>query len=89
MNPRIVQDLIASIIDEKVQKLKNRGIIVADYDELVQRLTRIGYLESEIRQAIIELRNSNSIKIGRFSDGRGWLRELRQIDMADEDNSIK
>lgn len=89
MNPRIVQDLIASIIDEKVQKLKNRGIIVADYDELVQRLTRIGYTESEIRQAIIELRNSNSIKTSKFSNGCGWLRELRQIDIANGDNSAK
>lgn len=80
MNPQIVKDTIAAIIDDKVYKMKNRGVIVANYDELLHRLTTAGYSESEIKRAIIQLRDTGAIRTGKYRDGRGWLREIREMD---------
>lgn len=87
MNSLIVKDTIASIIDDKVYKLKNRGVIVANYDEVLHLLTAAGYSESEIKRAIIELRDTGAIRTGKFRDGRGWLREVREMDSMKNENN--
>lgn len=89
MNPQIVKDTIAAIIDDKIYKLKNRGVIVANYDELVSRLMTVGYSEVEIQHAIIDLRKTGDIRTGKYQDGKGWLREIREIDKKTdgEDNN--
>lgn len=88
MNSQIVKDTIAAIIDDKIYELKNRGVIVANYDELVHRLTTVGYSEAEIQHAIIDLRKTGDIRTGKYQDGKGWLREIREIDkITDEDGN--
>lgn len=80
MDARIVMDAIERIIYGKIQKLIDRGIIVANYDELLGKLIPIGYSEDEIREAIVELVKTRQAKAGKFEDGRGWIRDFRQID---------
>lgn len=80
MDARIVKDYILDIIDRKIEILKARGIIVASYDELLTRLLRAGYSESEVQQAIKELVRSKQAKAGKFADGKGWIRDYRNID---------
>lgn len=80
MDARIVKDYILDIIDRKIEILKARGIIVALYDELLTRLLRAGYSESEVQQAIKELVRSKQAKAGKFADGKGWIRDYRDID---------
>lgn len=93
MDARIVRDIINDIIDKKVYKLKARGIIVANYDELLYRLLPSGYTEDEVKAAIIELVRTKTIKTGKFYHGKddngndiwkGWLREFRDIDRQDD-----
>lgn len=80
MDARIVKDYILDIIDRKIEILKARGIIVALYDELLTRLLRAGYSESEVQQAIKELVRNKEAKAGKFADGKGWIRDYRNID---------
>ncbi|MCM1301966.1 MAG: hypothetical protein NC226_09630 [Bacteroides cellulosilyticus] len=88
MNPQIVKDTITAIIDDKIYKLKNRGVIVANYDELVHRLTMVGYYETEIQHAIVDLRKAGVIRTGKYQNGKGWLREIREMDKTtDEDGN--
>lgn len=80
MDARIVMDAIERIVYGKVQALIDKGIIVANYDELLARLQQMGYTEQEVREAIVTLVRTKQAKAGKFSDGRGWIRDFRQID---------
>lgn len=88
MDARIVRDVVIDIVNKKIDDLKKRGIIVANYDELLYRLQ--GYSEAEIQAAIIELVRAKMIKTGKFYHGKdengndirkGWLREIRDFDI--------
>lgn len=88
MDARIVRDVVIDIVNKKVEDLKKRGIIVANYDEVLYRLR--DYSEAEIQSAIIELVRTKSIKTGKFYHGKddngndiwkGWLREIRDFDI--------
>lgn len=90
MDSRIVKDAIDSIIRNKINDLLNRGIIVANYDELLNRLANLGYTEEDIKPAIVELVQTKQIKtgktfIGKDEQGRdmykGWLRDRRALDL--------
>lgn len=80
MEAQIVKDLILDIIDRKIEILKERGIIVATYDELLLRLNRMGYTEDEVKSAIIRLVKDKQIKTGKFANQQGWLRDFRNCD---------
>lgn len=80
MDPRIVKDTILDILNRKIEILKARGIIVVNYDELLLRLNRMGYSEEEIRPAIVELVRTKQAKAGKYADGKGWIRDYRNID---------
>lgn len=80
MEAQIVKDLILDIIDRKIEILKERGIIVATYDELLLRLNRMGYTEDEVKSAIIRLVKEKEIKTGKFANNTGWLRDFRNCD---------
>lgn len=84
MDARIVKDIILDIIDRKIEILKERGVFVVKYDELLLRLNRMGYTEEEIRSAIVTLVRSKEIKAGKFADGEGWVRDYRNIDNAND-----
>lgn len=85
MDAQIVKDVVLSIIDTKIEKLKEQGAIVAGYNEVLRYLQRLGYSEHEVQQAIRQLVGDKSVKCGKFSDGRGWLRDYRQIDRQQHD----
>lgn len=80
MDAQIVKSVILDIINSKIEILKARGIIVANYDELLLRINRMGYTEAEIRPAIVELVRTKQAKAGKFADGKGWIRDYRTID---------
>lgn len=93
MNAQVVFDTINDIIHDKVESLLSRGIIVANYDELLRSLERQGYTEDEIKVAIVELVRAKQIKTGKFYHGKdadgkdiykGWLRDYRDIDREDD-----
>ena len=79
MDARIVKDTILDILNRKIEILKARGIIVVNYDELL-RLNRMGYSEEEVRPAIVELVRTKQVKAGKYADGKGWIRDYRNID---------
>lgn len=85
MDAQIVKDVVLSITDTKIEKLKEQGVIVADYNEVLRYLQRLGYSEHEVQEAIRQLVREHSIKAGKFGDGRGWLRDYRQIDRQEHD----
>lgn len=80
MDARIVKDTILDILNRKIEILKARGIIVVNYDELLLRLNRMGYSEEEVRPAIVELVRTRQVKAGKYADGKGWIRDYRNID---------
>lgn len=80
MDARIVKDTILDILNRKIEILKARGIIVVNYDELLLRLNRMGYSEAEVRPAIVELVRTRQVKAGKYADGKGWIRDYRNID---------
>lgn len=80
MDARIVKDTILDILNRKIEILKARGIIVVNYDELLLRLNRMGYSEEEVRPAIVELVRTKQVKAGKYADGKGWIRDYRNID---------
>lgn len=84
MDAQIIKDLVNDIINRKVEMLKARGIIVVDYDELLIRLNRMGYTEQEVRPAIVELVRNKEVKAGKYADGKGWIRDYRNIDRQDD-----
>lgn len=83
MDARIVKDTILDIINRKIEILKARGIIVVNYDELILRLQRAGYTEQEVQRSIVELVRTKQVKAGKFSDGKGWIRDYRSIDKTE------
>lgn len=89
MDAQIVKDVVLSIIDTKIESLKERGVIVANYNEVLRYLQRVGYSEYEVQQAIRQLVSEHSIKAGKFEDGRGWLRDYRQIDRQEHDLQLR
>jgi Holliday junction resolvasome RuvABC DNA-binding subunit len=80
MDSRIVKDTVVAIVNRKIDELKARGVIVANYDEVLRSLNRMGYSEAEVQDAIRQLVANKEIKAGKFSDKRGWLREYRECD---------
>lgn len=83
MNAQIVKEVVLDIIERKIEILKERGVFVADYAELLLRLNRIGYTEDEVRAAIIELVKAKELKTGKYADGKGWLRDFRNMDRTE------
>lgn len=81
MDAQIVRDLVLDIINSKIEILKERGVFVVNYEELLTRLNRIGYKdEGEIRLAITKLVKEQQLKCGKYADGKGWLRDFRRMD---------
>ena len=84
MDARIVKDCILDIINMKIEIIKARGIIVANYDELLIRLIRAGYTEGEVQTAIRQLVREKQVKAGKYADGKGWIRDYRNVDDQEE-----
>lgn len=80
MDSQIVKDYILDDINRQIEILKARGVIVAMYDRILKRLLLAGYSEAEVQSAIRILVREKEVKAGKFSDGRGWLRDFRHID---------
>lgn len=81
MDAQIVRDLILDIIARKIEILRDRGVFVVNYDELLTRLNRMGYVdEDEIKRAIAKLVAEKQIKCGKYADQKGWLRDFRHMD---------
>ena len=81
MDAQIVRDLILDIIARKIEILRERGVFVVNYDELLTRLNRMGYVdEDEIQCAIMKLVAEKQIKCGKYADQKGWLRDFKQMD---------
>lgn len=80
MDAQIVRDLVLDIINRKIEILKERGVFVVNYEELLTRLNRMGYNEDEIRLAITKLVKEQQLKCGKYADGKGWLRDFRRMD---------
>lgn len=80
MDAQIVRDLVLDIINSKIEILKERGVFVVNYEELLTRLNRMGYTEDEIRLAITKLVKEQQLKCGKYADGKGWLRDFRRMD---------
>lgn len=84
MDAQIVKDYILDDINRQIEILKARGVIVAMYNRILQRLLLAGYSEAEVQSAIIRLVRDQEIKTGKFADGTGWLRDYRNIDKQEE-----
>lgn len=84
MDARIVKDVVLDIINRKVEILKERGVFVVNYDELLTRMMRMGYTEEEMQTAIRTLVREKEIKAGKYADGKGWLRDYRRMDKYDD-----
>lgn len=81
MDAQIVRDLVLDIINSKIEILKERGVFVVNYEELLTRLNRMGYNnEGEIQLAITKLVKEQQLKCGKYADGKGWLRDFRRMD---------
>ncbi|MBQ1226828.1 MAG: hypothetical protein IIX79_01950 [Alistipes sp.] len=84
MDPQIVKNVVDEIINVKIESLKARGIIVANYDELLSYLLQAGYTEQEVQEAIVKLTREKQIKCGKFTNGKGWIRDYRTIDREND-----
>lgn len=83
MDEQIVKDYILDDINRQIEILKARGVIVAMYHRILERLLLAGYSEAEVQSAIIRLVRDKEIKTGKFADGTGWLRDFRNCDRND------
>ena len=80
MDAQIVKAMILDDIHRQIEILKERGVFVAMYKRILDRLLKAGYTEAEVQSAIIKLVRNKEIKTGKFADGSGWMRDFRHID---------
>ena len=83
MDAQIVKDMILDDINRQIEILKERGVFVAMYKRILDRLLNAGYTEAEVQSAIVQLVRNKEIKTGKFADGTGWMRDFRHMDKND------